>query len=97
MRDLRSPTAIHAKGALFLLLCALACAALLAESPTWRTAALVAAAVWASARFYYYAFYVVERYVDPGYRFSGLASLATYRARRRRAAAPEESADRTSR
>jgi hypothetical protein len=25
-------------------------------------------------RFYYFAFYVIEHYVDPGYRFSGLGS-----------------------
>ena len=37
---------------------------------------LLAATVWAVARFDYYAFYVIERNVDPTYRFSGLASVA---------------------
>lgn len=32
----------------------------------------------ASARLYYFMFYVIERYVDPSYRFSGLASALRY-------------------
>jgi hypothetical protein len=85
VRDLRSARAIHAKGGLFLLLGLLSSAALLAESPTVRTAALLGASVWAFARFYYYAFYVIEHYVDPGFRYSGLGSLVRYWVRRGRA------------
>jgi hypothetical protein len=39
---------------------------------------LLAIAVWCFARFYYFAFYVIEHYVDPGFRFSGLWSFARY-------------------
>ena len=84
VRDLRSARTIHAKGGLFLLLGLLSSAALLLESPTPKTAALLGASVWAFARFYYYAFYVVEHYVDPGYRYSGLGSFVRYWIRRRR-------------
>jgi hypothetical protein len=34
--------------------------------------------VWSFCRFYYFAFYVIEHYVDPSYRFSGLLSFALY-------------------
>jgi hypothetical protein len=78
MRELRSASAIHVKGGLFLLLGALASAALLLGSASVATAALLAVAVWAFARFYFYAFYVVERYVDPTFRFSGLMSVGKY-------------------
>lgn len=78
MRDLTSPTWIKAKGILFLLLGLLAATLLFADRPTLRTAVLFAIAVWSFRRCYYFAFYVLERYVDPGFRFSGLLSLARY-------------------
>jgi hypothetical protein len=39
--------------------------------------------VWSFCRFYYFAFYVIERYVEPSYKFSGLLSFATYIIRRK--------------
>jgi hypothetical protein len=82
-RELKSPRWITAKGLLFLALGLLASAGLLLEHPTPRVALLLAVAVWGFARFYYFAFYVLQRYVDPHYRFSGLGSLAIYLLRRR--------------
>jgi hypothetical protein len=32
-------------------------------------------AIWAFCRAYYFAFYVLEKYVDPQYRFAGLWSV----------------------
>ena len=34
------------------------------EAPTARTALLLLLMIWASARAYYFAFYVVEKYVE---------------------------------
>ncbi len=48
------------------------------EHPSLQLAALLCLCIWCFCRFYYFAFYVLERYVDPGYRFSGLWSLARY-------------------
>jgi hypothetical protein len=39
---------------------------------------LLGLAIWCSARFYYFAFYVIEHYVDGQYRFAGLWSFACY-------------------
>jgi hypothetical protein len=39
---------------------------------------LLVISVWSFCRFYYFAFYVIEHYVDSGYRFSGLWSFAVY-------------------
>lgn len=83
--DIRDPRLIYLKGILFLLGGFLAAGALLAEIPTWRAALLLALSVCCFARFYYFAFYVIERYVDPGYRFAGLGSFLMYLLRRRRA------------
>lgn len=74
MKDLANPFWIKAKGVLFLLLGLLSASLLILEHPTLRVAALVLLVVWSFCRFYYFAFYVFERYVDPTYRFSGLLS-----------------------
>ena len=84
MKDISDERLIHLKGGLFLLLGAIASALLLYTSPTLQTAALLAIAIWAFCRAYYYAFYVITHYVDPAYRFSGLGSFARYLIRRSR-------------
>jgi len=78
MRDLSNPAWIKIKGILFLFLGLLSAGLLLFEHPSLRAAALLLVAVWSFCRFYYFAFYVLERYVDPTYRFSGLLSLVRY-------------------
>jgi len=35
-------------------------------------------AIWSFCRVYYFAFYVIERYIDPSFRFSGLISALRY-------------------
>ena len=82
MKDLTSHRLIWFKGILFLLLGLGAAALLLADNATSRTAVLLALAIWGCCRAYYFAFYVIEHYVDPGYRFSGLLSFAAYVCRR---------------
>jgi hypothetical protein len=82
MRDLTNAKLLYAKGALFLATGVIAAALLLLEHPTLKVALLLGVSVWCFARAYYFAFHVVERYVDPGYRFSGLLSLARYLLRR---------------
>jgi hypothetical protein len=83
MTDLKSPALIYVKGWLFLLTGLVAAGMLLAEAPTLKVAALLAIAIWCFCRFYYFAFYVIEHYVDPTYKFAGLASFAAYWLRRK--------------
>ena len=78
MKDLTNPGWIKFKGVLFLLIGILASALLLIENPNLKTAVFLAVAVWCFCRFYYFAFYVIQHYVDPGYRFSGLWSFVAY-------------------
>ncbi len=82
MGDITSPRLIILTGVLFLLAGGLAALALILEHPTLKVGFLVVLAVWCFARFYYFAFYVIEHYVDPGYRFAGLGSFALYLLRR---------------
>ena len=78
MNDLTHPEWIKAKGISFFLVGLLASILLLLEQPSWKTAGLLALAIWCFCRFYYFAFYVIEKYVDPSYKFSGLWSFVRY-------------------
>ena len=78
MKDLTDARWIKLKGILFLIVGLLASALLLIEHPEIKTAALLGIAAWCFCRFYYFAFYVIEHYVDSSYRFSGLWSFARY-------------------
>jgi len=84
MKDVTGPTWIKVKGFLFLLLGILASVLLILDNPTWKTILLLALAIWCFCRFYYFAFYVIEHYVDPNFKFSGLISFARYLFQRRR-------------
>lgn len=78
MTDIKSPTLLYAKGFLFLLAGLFASVLLICEQPTIKVALLLAIAVWGFARNYYFAFYVIEHYIDPSYKFAGLWSFARY-------------------
>ena len=66
------------KAVLFLVIGVVSSALILVECPAWRTAFLLGLAVWSFCRAYYFAFYVIEHYVDPSFRFSGLFSMLRY-------------------
>src|SRR4051794_40977529 len=76
--DLKSSGLMYLKAALFGVAGTAAAVGLLIESPHLRTAALLAIAVWSFCRLYYFMFYVVEKYIDPGYRFAGIGSFLAY-------------------
>ena len=78
MKDLTDARWIKAKGALFLLTGLASAALLVVEYPEIRVVLLLSIAVWCFCRAYYFAFYVIEHYADPSYRFSGLWSFVRY-------------------
>ena len=84
MKDLSSPFWIKLKGILFLLIGIVAALLVLLDNLKWQTALYLVLAIWSFCRFYYFAFYVIEKYVDPTYKFSGLFSFAKYLFQRRR-------------
>jgi hypothetical protein len=84
VRSISQPGLLYAKAILLLVLGLLSAALLILQSPSAFTIALIAISIWSFARVYYFAFYVVERYIDRSFRFSGLMSLAIYLFNRRR-------------
>ena len=84
MQDLKNAKLIYLKALLFLVIGLLSAVLLLLEHPSLRVALLMAIAIWAFCRLYYFMFYVVEHYVDPSYRFAGLWSFVVWAGRRGR-------------
>ena len=84
MGDITSPKVLYIKAGLFVLAGLLASGQILIDVPTFKVAALLALAIWCFARAYYFAFYVIEHYVDPTYKFAGLWSVVRYAMDRRR-------------
>jgi hypothetical protein len=78
MSDLTSPKIIKLKGILFLLLGFLSSALLIVNVFSLKNIVLLLIAIWSFCRFYYFAFYVIERYVDPKFKFSGLWDFAKF-------------------
>ncbi len=78
MTDLQNPRWIYAKGWLFLAMLVISIVAVVVETRSWRIALLLLVIAWSSARFYYFMFYVIEKYVDADYRFAGITSFLRY-------------------
>ena len=78
MSDLKNPKVIIAKGLLFVFLGCLAGMVLLLRAPGVVNTLLLCLTIWAFCRFYYFAFYVIQNYVDSRFRFSGLLAFFKY-------------------
>ncbi|MCX7008929.1 MAG: hypothetical protein NTY53_17065 [Kiritimatiellaeota bacterium] len=76
--DLKNPKWMYLKATLFILIGTICFTVVLLENRTLTTAALLVLMVWAFCRAYYFAFYVIEKYIAPDFRFSGLLSFFRY-------------------
>ena len=81
-RDL-APQWIYLKGFLFLCILVVASILLVLSDDRWVRLILVPVLIWSSARLYYMMFYVIERYIDPAFKFSGVMSFLGYLLTRR--------------
>ena len=78
MSDLKNPFLIYLKGLLFFAILIVSVALILIDCFSWKNLALLCLVVWSAARFYYFLFYVIEKYVDSTFKFSGILSLILY-------------------
>jgi hypothetical protein len=83
MKDL-TPGWIKVKALMFFVIGVVSTILIFLSMPDWKTVVLLALVIWSFCRLYYFAFYVIEKYVDPGYKFSGLFSFLKYLLQRRR-------------
>ena len=85
MTDLKSKGAIYLKAGLFLVIGGVSGFLLVAPDFWWGKALLLGLVIWSFCRVYYFAFYVIEHYVDAEFRFSGLWAFLVYVWRAKRA------------
>ena len=83
MGDIKDKRLLYFKGALFAFLGVFAVGLILVEHRDLRLAFLLVIAIWSFCRAYYFAFYVIQHYVDPSFRFAGLGSFFRYLWQRR--------------
>jgi hypothetical protein len=81
--DLKDPRLMYVKAILFLIAGLLCVAALFIQNPTPTTALLLGIGIWSFCRLYYFAFYVIEKYIDSSFKFAGLHSVVLYLLRKR--------------
>jgi hypothetical protein len=75
MGDLKSRGWMVAKGVLFALIVVMSGAGVVLDEDRWRRLGLLVTCVWAACRFYYFLFYVLERYVGVEGRYAGILDL----------------------
>ena len=83
MADIKKVWLLYAKGTLMLLVGILASILLLLRNLEWSTVILLSISIWGFCRAYYFAFYVIENYIDRSYRYAGLFDFIKYSIRRR--------------
>ena len=86
MADLKNPKWMYAKAAMFVVIGVMTFGLLLLPQELWTRVMLQLLMIWAFARAYYFAFYVIEHYVDGSYKFAGLIDFLKYLWRARRKA-----------
>ena len=92
-QDLTSSKWIYTKGFLLLLISLISATLILIQVPRWDILALLLICLWASCRSYYFAFYVIQNYVDPDYRFSGLFDFTRYLLNRNPESDPDDQSE----
>ncbi len=75
MSDLTSRKWIVAKGVMFALIVVMSAVGIMVYDDRWQRFVLLVICLWAACRFYYFLFYVLERYVGVAGRYAGIWDL----------------------
>jgi len=78
MSDIKSPMLLYVKGTMILWIGVMGFALVILERPSLRIAALMAISIWGFCLACYFAFYVIQHYIDPNYRFASLTAFVGY-------------------
>jgi hypothetical protein len=88
MTDLKNPQWMWLKAMLLAMIGLTAAGLIIVDRFEWKTVALLVLVVWSFCRAYYFAFYVIEHYVDGEYKFAGLLSFCRYAMKKRSGKSP---------
>lgn len=83
-RDLTDPRWMIVKALGFVVIALVCLVLIFLETASLQVVGLTVMACWALARAYYFCFYVIEKYIDPEFRFAGIASAVRFLLSRRK-------------
>jgi hypothetical protein len=86
MGDLKDARLMYLKAVLFLLIGIMSITGILVTYFSWQIVLLLLLTIWSFCRLYYFCFYVIEKYIDPQFKFAGLYSVFVYLWKKSRAA-----------
>ena len=78
MTDLKDPKWMYLKAVLFLGIGIISLVLIILETQSLKICLLVGLTIWSFARLYYFMFYVIEKYIDPVFKFSGIVSVIKF-------------------
>ena len=78
MADIKKVWLLYLKAFLLFLTGFLSSLLLVLLNFNFETIVLLLLSIWGFCRAYYFAFYVIQHYVDPNYKFSGLIDFVKY-------------------
>ena len=78
MTDIKKTWLLYLKAFLLFLTGFISSILLVLLNFNFKTIVLLLLAIWGFCRAYYFAFYVIQHYVDTNYKFSGLIDFAKY-------------------
>ena len=81
-KDIKSKKLLYLKASLFAVLGMLSVVIILSMHPSWVIGLLLLIAIWSFCRLYYFFFYVIDKYIDPGSRHAGLIDFLKGRIKR---------------
>jgi hypothetical protein len=82
--DLKNPRMMYLKAVLFLGIGVISLSLIYLYTFDLKILMLSVLSIWSFSRLYYFLFYVIEKYIDPSFRFDGLISVARHLCRSRR-------------
>lgn len=77
-RELQNVVLIYFKAWLFFIILLISTVAIIVETHSVYIAVLLVLVIWSTARLYYFMFYVIEKYIDPKFKFSGIFAALKY-------------------
>ena len=84
MGDIKKVWLLYLKGFLLFLTGFISSLLLVLLNLNFKTIVLLLLAIWGFCRAYYFAFYVIQYYIDPSFRYSGLIDFAKYQMKRKK-------------
>lgn len=83
-RDLTDPRWMLVKALGFVVIALFGLVLIFLETASLKVVGLAGLACWATARAYYFCFYVIEKYIDPEFHFAGITSAVRFLLSRRK-------------